>query len=288
MKASFCTLVFGDTQADMAEAIPRLAKMGYHGLEFWDQYLCTADLGWLKETMDEHDLRIVQICPYFDFMTGEEAYRKSIMDARRYVEYARKLDAMYVRTYTGSIGSDDATSEQWDACVRGLKEICRLGEPYGIAFPLETHQVMHSGPNLTDRSATTLRLLEDVDMPNLKVNLQTPLLDEPINYTAEQLGEQVVHLHAHNWIGSWPNLTFLDSGDEDFADFMRVLKGKGFDGYISIEHGDHHSPYEVAEHEARYLKRLIAGEFWLGERLGIWRMRTALYIWQQASRQSLQ
>ena len=240
MKASFCTYVLGNTQEEMAHAIPRLASMGYDGLEFWEQYLSTADLGWLKETMDEHGMRIVQICPYFDFTGGHGAYEKSIEDARRYVEYARTLDAPYIRTYTGSVGSDDATPEQWESCIRGLREICRLGEPHGIVFPLETHQVIHNGPNLTDRSAATLRLLEEVGMPNLKVNLQTPLLGEPVGYTAEQLGDQVVHLHAHNWIGSWRNLTFLDSGDEDFAGFMWTLKLKGFDGYISIEHGNHH------------------------------------------------
>ena len=224
MKASFCTYVLGNTQEEMTHAIPRLASMGYDGLEFWEQYLSTADLGWLKETMDEH--------------------------------------APYIRTYTGSVGSDDATPEQWESCIRGLREICRLGEPHGIVFPLETHQVIHNGPNLTDRSATTLRLLDEVGMPNLKVNLQTPLLDEPVKYPAEQLGDQIVHLHAHNWTGSWRNLTFLDSGDEDFAGFMWALKRKGLDGYISIEHGNHHPPYEVAKHEAKYLKRLISGEFW--------------------------
>ena len=51
-----------------------------------------------------------------------------------------------------------------------------------------------------------------------------------------------------------------DVGDVDFAAFVRILKEKGFDGYISIEHGSHHPPYETAAHEIRYLKRLIAGK----------------------------
>ena len=137
-----------------------------------------------------------------------------------------------------------------------------MGRSHGIVFPLETHQVIHGGPNLTDTSATTLRLLEDVGMDNLKVNLQTPLLGESVFYSATELGEHVVHLHAHNWIGNFRNRTFLDSGDVDFAGFVQILEDKGFEGYISIEHGDHHPPYETAVHEARYLKRLIVGEFW--------------------------
>ena len=135
-----------------------------------------------------------------------------------------------------------------------------MGRPQGITFALETHQVIHSGPNLTDTSATTLKLLADVDMDNLVVNLQTPLLGETVFETADRLGARTVMLHAHNWVGSWPRLTFLDAGDVDFAAFVRVLRTRGFDGYLSIEHGSHHPPYETAEHEIKYLKRLIAGE----------------------------
>ena len=262
MKAAFCTLVFGNTQQDMAQAIPRLAAMGYDGLEFWDQYLARADLGWLKGMMDEHRLEVLQICPYFDFTTNAETWRRSLRDAERYVGYAMKLGSRYIRTYTGNTGSADATPGQWAGCVEGLRRVCEMGRPHGIVFPLETHQVIHSGPNLTDTSATTLRLLEEVGMDNLVVNLQTPLLEETVFETAERLGERTVMLHAHNWVGSWPRLTFLDAGDVDFAAFVGVLRAKGFDGYISIEHGSHHPPYETAEHEINYLKRLVAGEFW--------------------------
>jgi sugar phosphate isomerase/epimerase len=258
MKASFCANAFGHTQEDIEEAIPRLAELGYDGLELWEQYLKEADLGWVKAITDEHDLEIVQICPYFDFTTSLETWDKSIRDAETFTGYAVELGCAFIRTYTGNVGSADATPEQWDACVRGLQKICEMGAPHGVSFPLETHQVIHHGPNLTDTTATTLRLLNDVGMDNLSVNLQTPLIGESVFYTAEKLGEHVVHLHAHNWVGAWPNLTFLDSGDVDFSAFIRVLRSGGFDGYISIEHGSHHPPYETAEHEIRYLRRLMA------------------------------
>ena len=262
MKSAFCTKWIADTQEEMEKAIPALAEMGYDGLEFWEQYLSGADLRWLKDTMDSEGLEIVQICPYFDFTTSSETWGQSLRDAERFIGYSLELGRPFVRTYTGNTGSADATEEQWDACVKGLRRVCEMGRPHGIVFPLETHQAIHGGPNLTDTSATTLRLLEDVGMDNLKVNLQTPLLGESVVYSARELDQHIVHLHAHNWIGNIGSRTFLDSGDVDFAGFIRVLKDNGFDGYISIEHGDHHPPYETAAHEARYLKCLIAGEFW--------------------------
>ncbi len=260
MKSAFCTNAFGNTQADQEEAIPYLAELGYDGIELWQQYLCHADLGWVRSITADHGLEIVQICPYFDFTTSRATWDRSILDAETFIGYAVELGCPFVRTYTGNVGSGDATAGQWDACVRGLQKICEMGAVHNVVFPLETHQVIHHGPNLTDTSPSTLKLLEDVGMENLAVNLQTPLVGETVFETAGQLGEHVIHLHAHNWVGAWPDLTFLDAGDVDFAAFLRVLQSKGFDGYISIEHGSHHPPYETAAHEIAYLKQLIDGE----------------------------
>lgn len=260
MKSAFCTNAFGNEQADQEKAIPYLAELGYDGIELWQQYLCHADLAWVRSIADGHDLEIVQICPYFDFTTSQDTWDQSTRDAETFIEYAVELDCPFIRTYTGNVGSADAAARQWDACVRGLQKICEMGATYNIVFPLETHQVIHHGPNLTDTSPSTLKLLDDVGMENLTVNLQTPLVGESVFHTVEQLGEHVVHLHAHNWVGGWPELTFLDAGDVDFTAFIRRLQHKGFDGYISIEHGSHHPPYETAAHEIAYLKQLIEGQ----------------------------
>ena len=136
MKAAFCTLVFGNTQADMEQAIPRLAEMGYDGLEFWEQYLSGADLRWLREIMDAHRLEIVQICPYFDFTTSSEAWDRSIRDAERYIGYALKLNAPYI---SGPIpGMWGAPMRQkrsgrpaWRACERSA----RWGSHTASSFP---------------------------------------------------------------------------------------------------------------------------------------------------------
>ena len=74
MKSSFCTNAFGNDQADQEKAIPYLAELGYDGIELWQQYLCNADLGWVRSIADGHDLEIVQICPYFDFTTSQDTW----------------------------------------------------------------------------------------------------------------------------------------------------------------------------------------------------------------------
>jgi sugar phosphate isomerase/epimerase len=257
---------FGYTQAVAERCVALAGALGYDGIEFWKQYLDQADLAWVRRACDAQGLQIVQVCPYFDFTTSQGTYDATLREAARFAGYARALGAPYVRTYTGKTPSAEATDEQWARCVRGLQAVCDLGAPDGITFLLETHQVIHGGPCLTDTSATTLRLLDLVGRPNLRVALQTPLVGETAEESAARLGRYVDQVQAHNWIGAtattWGRLTFLDAGDLDFAGYIRILQGQGFDGWLSIEHASHHPWEQTAEHEIRYLRRLIAGEFW--------------------------
>ena len=264
MKISFCMMGFGFSQELAERCISLCGQLGYDGIEFWKQYLDQADLGWVKKACSAAGLEIVQVCPYFDFTTSPETYNATLREAERFVEYARTLGAKWIRTYTGRTGSVEATDEQWRRTVDGLQRVCDLGSPFGIEFPLETHQVIHQPACLTDTSASTLRLLELVDRPNLRVAIQTPLKGETSEYTAEQLGPHVVQIQAHNWLGAtaatWGTLTYLEAGHLDFAGYLRILRTKGFDGVISIDHPGHsgqHQWDEVAAHEIRYLRKLI-------------------------------
>jgi len=246
-------------------AISELATVGYDGLEFWHDFLISCDVSRLAAYLQEHHIACAQICPYFDFTGGKEKWEKSIKIAEQYIEFALQLGKPLIRVFTGKVGASQATAEQWKSGVEGLKAICRIGKSHGVRFALETH----SG-SLMETSASTLRLLEEVAMENLGVNLQIPFPGEDIRDSVEKLGRYTIHLHAHNWVlpPSSPeaerlgekNLTFLDSGWLDFREFIRRLVGKGFVGYISIEHATHggkHSWQETARHEIEFLKTLV-------------------------------
>jgi sugar phosphate isomerase/epimerase len=253
---------FGYTREIAERCISLVGQLGYDAIDFWKQYLDTADLDWTRQACEAAGLEILQLCPYFDFSTSPETAEASLREAETFVGYARKLGARWIRTYTLNTPSAEATDEQWERNVRSLQQICDLGAVHGIVFPIETHQVLHHGPTLADTSATTLRLLELVNRPNLRVGLQTPLLGETPEESAERLGHVTVQVQAHNWTNAsptrWGDLTFLDAGDLDFANYIRILRSKGFDGYISIDHPNHHPWEETAAHEIVYLKQLIA------------------------------
>src|SRR5579875_767110 len=217
MNTSFCMMGFGYTQEIAERCITLASELGYDAIEFWKPYLDTADLAWTRRLCERHGLTILQLCPYFDFSTSQETCDESLREAERFITYARQLGAPWIRTYTLNTPSAAATDEQWERSVQALQRICDMGAVYGIAFPVETHQVLHHGPTLADTSATTLRLLARVNRPNLHVALQTPLVGETPEYSAEQLGHVTVQVQAHNWTDAsatrWGTLTFLDAGE---------------------------------------------------------------------------
>lgn len=255
MKAGFCTNCIKDTPLE--DALHILAQLGYDGVEFWDKQLRVCDLDELRGVMDSVGLECAQVCPYFDFTGDDEQWENSIRLAEEYVEIATKLGARLIRTFTGTVSPKDATSANWSAAVRGLREICELGSEQGIAFALE----MHSG-HLAETSEGAVRLLEQVGASNLGVNLQLPVVGEDLWESVQALAPYTIHVHAHNWdsLTGTRDLTFLGSGMFDFDRFAQYLHSKGYSGYISIEHATHygrHTWQETAAHEIVYLKDLF-------------------------------
>lgn len=253
MKTCFCTNVFPNEQIPAACAA--LSALGWDGIELWDGYLKTADIYRLRDMLEAMRLRVFQLCPYFNVTGDREQLEETYRIAQAYIEKAHALHCGQIRVFTGSVGSADADARQYAQGVEGLRHICRMDE--SVYFVLETHM-----GSLADTTASTLQLLEDVGCSNLKVNLQVPLNNgqDAIMDSVHTLGRYVAHIHAHNWIGNRKNLTYLDNGDYAFDEFLAALHGEGFNGAVSIEHGNHlgkREPLEVARHEIAYLKKLI-------------------------------
>lgn len=255
MKIAFCTNVW--PLEEIPQACSKLKELGYDGVELWHQYIVSRSLEQIRHEVLDLGLEVAQVCPYFNVTGSREELEETFKLAEQYVRIARELGCKRIRVFTGNVGATEATEEQYEQGVEGLRKICRMAPD--LMFILETHR-----GSLMESTASTLRLIRDVGENNLRVNLQVPMEvsgEQPYE-CARRIGNYVAHLHAHNWQGDVNNLTCLSEGDYDFGAFLSILVENGFDGYISIEHGDHYGkddPFEVAAREASYLKTLIGG-----------------------------
>jgi len=252
VKTSYCSNVF--KFEDLERGLRFIAQLGYEGTEFWEKHLCELNVDELAALLGEIDLAVAQICPYFDFTAGPAEWDESIKIAETYIDYARKLGRPLIRVFTGKVGSADASPEQWEACIRGLRKVCEMAAPEGIAYAMETHR-----GSLMDTPDATRRLLDEVAMDNLGVNLQTGPNMGDWHVWLDRVGERVIHMHCHNY-GDDGKMAFLDEGTfYDFAAFVDAVAEKGFSGYLSLEHGYHSGDvWETARHEIGHLKALVA------------------------------
>ena len=252
MKTSYCSNVF--KFEELEKGLRFIAGLGYDGTEFWEKHLSQLNVGELADLLGELGLAAAQICPYFNFTGTRQEWEESIRIAETYIDYSLSLGKPLIRVFTGKVGSAEATPDEWRAGVEGLRKVCGMARPEGVAFALETHH-----GSLMDTLESTRRLLDEVGMDNLGVNYQPGPKMGPWRDWVEQLGERIVHLHCHNYDDEG-KMTFLGEGTfYDFAEFVDALAKKGYEGYLSVEHGYHSGDvWETARREIGYLKSVVA------------------------------
>ncbi|HIE29729.1 TPA: sugar phosphate isomerase/epimerase [Candidatus Poribacteria bacterium] len=259
MKAGFC--LHGTWVIERPELLKVLDEIDCDGVEIWQQAFEAIGLKGVVEKIEPYSFEVAALNPYMDFTTSEESFSESVKLAETFLDYASALDCKRIRTFTSKMGSfktsDEAEPVHWERAIKGIQTVADMAAEKDILCTMEVHA---GDGQLYDTSEATLRILEGVDRKNVIVNLQPPLRGEDALDSARRLGAYVQHLHAHNWRGGWGKFTYLDSGDVDFPKYLDILRGHGFDGYISIEHASYRDTIEIARHEIPYLKRLIASK----------------------------
>jgi len=254
MKIGFCCNIFREEEMD--ESLARLGRMGYDGVELWEEFLFKCDPRRLKENLKYARLEVAQQCAYFDFTGSAEEWQKSLETNARHLALARELGSKQIRVFTGEVGSREATPAQWEAGIRGLAEVCRAGAAAGVSYAMETHE-----GSLMDTIEGTQRLLKETGAPNLGVNLQLPMSKDWEGWepAVAALGSRTVHLHVHNWKDKkCKQRTFLADGIVyHFPTFLKALVAQGFNGCVSLEHTSYRDRWEIAAHELGYLRALM-------------------------------
>jgi sugar phosphate isomerase/epimerase len=241
----------------------RLADAGFEAIELWPRYLQGAGPKAWADALSATGMRCAQLCPYFDFMHGAERIADSRRQLDEFLAAARVIGCRKLRVFTGPpwgegvVNAEDATPQQWDDATRHLRQFCDIAAADGVELCLECHRgaLAESGP-------TTLRLLAGVDRPNLTVNLQLPMHNEPWQTSLELLGRYTTHIHIHNWtiaLGEG-QLTFLNAGKFAWEPVVsHLVRDLHRDVCLSVEHADHgrlHDPWETARRDGPFLRRL--------------------------------
>lgn len=171
MKYSLCTISFRHQLISFTDIVQFAYENGFEGIELWgthaqnlyvqERETTERELNFLKDK----NLEITMISDYLDISLSAD-FEKTMGKCEQLVMLANWFNTNKIRTFAGQKGSVDFSKQERQEYVKRIHKICDLFAQHDMYVLLETH------PNtLTDTLPSTLELLEEVDHPNLKINL---------------------------------------------------------------------------------------------------------------------
>jgi mannonate dehydratase len=141
------------------------------------------------------------------------------------------------------------TAEQiWDRVSRFLRELVPVAEAAGVRLAAHPDdppvEAMRGAARLVNQPQKYRRLLDIVDSPSNSAELCLGTLQEMtggnIYETVREIArrDRIGYIHFRNVKGKIPNYveTFIDDGDIDIVEIIRILRDEGFTGVLIPDH----------------------------------------------------
>lgn len=263
MKPGIATIAL--RKYDIFHALDLAAEAGFLGVEIWGHPPHT------PAEFDEEHVRRVRDRIVADGlkanMFGSYA-NPSLPDFDQKMEESLKIAAVLgtrkIRVWAGNKEPREAEPELW-SCVAGrLHEFALRAEDRGIRLAME----MHSG-TLCATPEGALRVIEQADAPNLKLNYQVVDVKAPdVDRDIRLIGDYVINVHAQNYRPSpiedaKMELCWLEEGVVNYDTVMALLAERGYRGFVEVEFLKGEAVSEAAmleslRRDAAYLRALTA------------------------------
>lgn len=195
MNLSLCTISFRHQLISLEQIASWALRHRFRGIELWGVHAknlgerpeCGID--WLRA----QDLFVPMVSDYLP-LQGD---RKPALDkAAQLCRLTRLWGAQKLRTFAGDQPSSAVSADQRRAWIERMRELCDVASSHGVHLVVETH------PNtLADTPASTLRLVEELDHPALRINFDVIHVWEAgadPEGVLRQLEPVVAHMHLKN------------------------------------------------------------------------------------------
>lgn len=195
MKTSLCSISFRHHLISLEQIASWAADRGFAGIELWGVHAhnLAASPEYDAEWLRGYGLSVPMISDYLPLQGDRSA---SLEKTERFCLLVQRWGARKLRTFAGHKASGEVKAEERRAWVLRMRELCGVVATHGIQLVVETH------PNtLADTLASTLRLLEEVDHPALRLNFDVIHVWESLEDPMEVFGllePFVAHMHLKN------------------------------------------------------------------------------------------
>ncbi len=283
MKFSLDTVGYGGYFTDgeslsIEEALRRAAELGFDAACLYAHrpLAFPLDLGQdrrrrLKDLAAELDIELGAVVCCTNFLQGDHVLtypqEKEILYAREAIRLARDLGMGIVRVLAAFFGyfqnpyasqgygnpafesrsrrvsQNKDYLEAWHQVREALREVALMAQDEGVTLALQTH------PEITGNNDETLEMIEEVNVPSLKVGLDLPLIEsqdpEFVRATVRKMKGLMVYSHTISiakkyTVGGavlgWDEVTPGSQHDPcPWEAFFEACKEIGYHGYFSHE-----------------------------------------------------
>lgn len=260
MKYSLCTISFRHQLISFTDIVQFAYENGFEGIELWGTHAQNLYMQERETTEREIDylkdknLEVTMISDYLDISLLAN-FQKTMEKCEQLVTLANWFNTNKIRTFAGQKGSEDFSEQERKEYVKRIRMICDLFAQHNMYVLLETH------PNtLTDTLPSTLKLLEEVNHPYLKINLDFLHIWEsgadPID-SFQRLKPWIQHYHFKN-ISSAEYLHVFEPNNVYAAAGSRIGMVPLFEGIVNydeiireVRDTDHFASLEWFGHNAK-------------------------------------
>ncbi|MBE7148781.1 sugar phosphate isomerase/epimerase [Bacillus mycoides] len=260
MKYSLCTISFRHQLISFTDIVQFAYENGFEGIELWGTHAQNLYMQERETTEREIDylkdknLEVTMISDYLDISLSAD-FQKTMEKCEQLVTLANWFNTNKIRTFAGQKGSEDFSEQERKEYVKRIRMVCDLFAPHNMYILLETH------PNtLTDTLPSTLKLLEEVNHPYLKINLDFLHIWEsgadPVD-SFHRLKPWIQHYHFKN-ISSAEYLHVFEPNNVYAAAGSRIGMVPLFEGIVNydeiireVRDTDHFASLEWFGHNAK-------------------------------------
>ncbi|HZQ65439.1 MAG TPA: sugar phosphate isomerase/epimerase [Gaiellaceae bacterium] len=223
----------------LEKTVARLAASGYDGLEINgepDQY----DAGEVREILDRHGIVLWGAVTLMEHggrdMVHPDRYVR--IGTQRYLEDTIQLVAdlggRVLCCVPSTIGKTQPLASphaEWQWCVEGLKAAGEFAGERGVRIAVEP--ITRFETYLLNRADQALAMVEDVDLPNVGVCLDTYHMnqeeEDPLS-AIRAVGSRMADFHVAD-----SNRRPPGQGSIDWESVIRALDEIGYDGHLTAE-----------------------------------------------------
>jgi sugar phosphate isomerase/epimerase len=225
-------------------------ELGLRAVELEDKHIGPPSddrIDALRGTAVRSRLAIVNVAFMNNFGVADDGRRRAEeARTRRWMAAGQRLGSRFFRTFAGWPEGERAA--RWPAMIASLRALCLEAQRRGVRLVMENHN--HGG--FVQRAADVAAIFEEVGSPALGLLLDTGNYVDGLASIAPTAA-RTWHVHA--------KFTRVDGDGRDpridHEAVLSLLRGAGYDGWISIEYEGTEPSGRAVPRALRYLSQII-------------------------------